>query len=36
MSPSVELDLIAESLKVIKDDKTSKMIITHYQFFPCY
>ena len=33
MSPSVELDLIAESLKVIKDDKTSKMIITHYQFF---
>ena len=33
ISPSDELDLIAESLKIIKDDKTSKMIITHYQFF---
>jgi len=33
MSPLDELDLIGESLKVIKEDKKSKMIITHYQFF---
>ena len=33
MSPSKELDLIARSLKIIKDDNSSKMLITHYQFF---
>jgi len=32
-NPELELSLLKESMKVIKNDQRNKMIITHYQFF---
>ncbi len=32
-SPNEELNLLDESLQIIKKDKSKKMLITHYQFF---
>ena len=35
-SPKSELDLLNQSIKIIKKDPNEKMLITHYQFFSLF
>ena len=35
-SPKDELELLSQSMKIIKNDPNNKMLITHYQFFSSF